>query len=57
MINDSEILKIIKDSIYNKEEHKRVMSEPLGEKFLMLNLSIRGEERIEKIKQWLKEGK
>ena len=54
MINDNEILKILKDSIYNKEEHKRVMSEPKGEKFLMINISIKGDENIEKIKEWLK---
>ena len=54
MVSDEEILKILKGSIYNKEEHKRVMSEPKGEKFLMLNISIKGDEKIEKIKEWLK---
>ena len=54
MISNDEILKILKDSIYNKEEHKRVMSEPKGEKFLMINISIKGDENIEKIKEWLK---
>ena len=54
MVSDEEILKILKDSIYNKEEHKRVMSEPIGEKFLMINISIKGDENIEKIKEWLK---
>ena len=54
MVNDEEILKILKESIYNKEEHKRVMSEPKGEKFLMINISIKGDEKIDKIKEWLK---
>ena len=54
MVSDEEILKILKDSIYNKEEHKRVMSEPKGEKFLMINISVNGDEKIEKIKEWLK---
>lgn len=53
MINEQEILQILKESIYNKEEHKRVMSEPLGEKFLMVNISVKGDEKIEKIKEWL----
>ncbi len=54
MISDTEILKILKESIYNKEEHKRVMSKSKGEKFLMINISIKGDENIEKIKEWLK---
>lgn len=47
-----EILDILKKSIYHKEEHKRVF-EPKGERFLMIHISVKGEENIEKIKKYL----
>ena len=52
---DLQILEILKQSIYNKEEHIRRMSEPKGEPFLMLNLNVNGEENIQKVKEWLKQ--
>ena len=44
---------LIKSSVYNKEKHKRVMSEPQGEDFLMINLSVKGKYNIKKIEDWL----
>lgn len=51
---DLEVLEILKRSIFNKEEHKYAMTEQFkGQKFMLLNLSIRGDEDIEKVKEWL----
>ena len=48
-----ELLDILKRSIFNKEEHKYAMTEKLkGQKFMLLNLSIRGD-NIAKVKEWL----
>lgn len=50
---DLEVLEILKRSIFNKEEHKYVMTEKFkGQKFMLLNLVIR-EDDINKIKEWL----
>lgn len=48
-----ECVSLIKSSVYNKEKHKRVMSEPQGEDFLMINLSVKGKYNIKKIEDWL----
>ena len=51
---DLEVLNIIKKSIFNKEIHKYVMTEKFnGQKFMLLSLSIRGDDDIEKVKEWL----
>ena len=51
---DLEVLDIIKRSIYSKEIHKYVMNEKLkGQKFMSIGLSIRGDDDINKIKEWL----
>ena len=51
---DLEVLDIIKRSIYSKEIHKYVMYEKLkGQKFMSIGLSIRGDDDINKIKEWL----
>ena len=48
-----EVLDILKRSIFNKEEHKYAMTEKFkGQKFMLLNLSIRGDD-IAKVKEWL----
>lgn len=52
-MNEKEILKILKDSVYNREVHKRVLSTPKGEKFMTIGLSVRGDENIAKVKEWL----
>ena len=53
---DLEVLDIIKRSIYSKEIHKYVMNEKLnGQKFISIGLSIRGDDDINKIKEWLDE--
>ena len=53
-----EILDIIKRSIYSKEIHKYVMNEKLkGQKFMSIGLSIRGDTDIDKVKEWLENGK
>ena len=50
---DLEVLEILKKSIFNKEEHKYAMTEKFkGQKFMLLNLSIRGDD-IAKVKEWL----
>ena len=51
---DLEVLDIIKRSIYSKEIHKYVMNEKLkGQKFMSIGLSVRGDDDINKIKEWL----
>ena len=51
---DLEVLDILKRSIFNKEEHKYVMTEKFkGKKFMLLSLSIRGDNEIDKVKDWL----
>ena len=53
---DLEVLDILKRSIFNKEEHKYVLNEKFkGQKFMLLSLSIRGDNEIDKIKEWLEE--
>ena len=55
---DLEVLEIIKRSIYNKEEHKYVMNEKLkGKKFILISLSITGDNEIAKVKEWLENDK
>ena len=51
---DLQVLDILKKSIFNKEEHKYAMTEKWkGQKFMLLGLTIRGDENIEKVKEWL----
>ena len=51
---DLEVLDILKRSIFNKEEHKYVLAEKFkGQKFMLLSLSIRGDDDIAKVKEWL----
>ena len=51
---DLEVLDILKRSIFNKEEHKYVLTEKFrGKKFMLLSLSIRGDDDIAKVKEWL----
>ena len=51
---DLEVLDIIKRSIFNKEEHKYAMTEKFkGQKFMLISLSIRGDDDIAKVKEWL----
>ena len=53
---DLEVLDILKRYIFNKEEHKYVMTEKLkGQKFMLVSLSIRGDNEIDKVKEWLEE--
>ena len=47
-----EMLEILKQSIYNKEQHIRRLGEPKGESFMMLNASVTGD-NIQKVKVWL----
>ena len=57
LFKELEILSILKDSLYNKEKHKRVMSEPIGEDFLLANFSIKGKYNIKKFEDWLNNDK
>ena len=51
---DLEVLDIIKRSIFSKETHKYVLNEKFkGQKFMSIGLSIRGDDDINKIKDWL----
>lgn len=51
---DLQVLDILKKSIFNKEEHKYAMTEKFkGQKFMLVSLSIRGDDDIAKIKEWL----
>ena len=54
VMKDLEVLDIIKRSVYSKEIHKYVMNEKLkGQRFMSIGLSIRGDDDINKIKEWL----
>ncbi len=48
-----ECASLIKSSVYNKEKHKRVMSEPQGEDFLLIDISVKGKYNMKKIEDWL----
>ena len=51
---DLEVLDILKRSIFHKEEHKYALTEKFkGQKFMLLSLSIRGDNEIDKVKEWL----
>ena len=51
---DLEVLDILKKSIFNKEEHKYNMTEKFkGQKFMLISLSVRGDNEIDKVKEWL----
>ena len=51
---DLEVLDILKRSIFNKEEHKYVLTEKFkGQKFMLMSLSITGDNEIDKVKEWL----
>ena len=53
---DLEVLDILKRSIFHKEEHKYVLTEKFkDQKFMLLSLSIRGDNEIDKVKEWLEE--
>ena len=55
---DLEILNIIKSSIYNKEIHKYKLSETLNDqRFMMIEVNIIGDDKINRIKEWLENGK
>ena len=52
---DLEVLDILKRSIFNKEEHKYVLTEKFkGQKFMLLSLTIKRNNEIDKVKEWLK---
>lgn len=52
---DLEVLDILKRFIFNKEEHKYASTEKFKDrKFMLLSLSIRGDDEIDKVKEWLK---
>ena len=51
-----EILEIIKKSITHKENHTYVLNKKLkGQKFMTMNLYIRGDTDFKKIKEWLED--
>ena len=51
---DLEVLDILKRSIFNKEIHEYHLTEKFkGQKFMLLSLSIRGDNEIDKVKEWL----
>lgn len=55
---DLEILNIIKSSIYNKEIHKYKLSETLNDqRFMMIGVNIIGDDKINRIKEWLENDK
>ena len=51
---DLEVLEILKESITYKEEHKYMLKEDMkGEKFMIFQHTIKGTEKVDKIKEWL----
>ena len=51
---DLEVLEILKRSVFNKEIHKYALTEKFkGQKFILVSLSIRGDDDVAKIKEWL----
>lgn len=57
LFRELEILALLKENIYNREKHKRVMSEPIGEEFLLASFSIKGKYNIKKFEEWLNNDK
>lgn len=52
----NEVLNILRASVFNHEEHKYVLTEKYkGQKFMLLSLIVRGEDDINKIKEWLQQ--
>ena len=55
---DLEVLDIIKRSIFNKDTHKYVFNEKFkGQKFMTIGIYIRGDADINRIQEWLDNGK
>lgn len=51
-----ELLNLLRSSIFNKEEHKYALTEKFkGQRFMLLSISIRGDDNINKIKEWLQQ--
>lgn len=51
-----ELLNILRSSIFNKEEHKYALTEKyVGQKFMLISMSVRGDDNIIKIKEWLQQ--
>ena len=55
MCEDLKILDILKHSIYNAEKHKRNLSEPVGEPFILIGISVHGKDSCDLIENWLEE--
>ena len=57
-----EVLEILKNSIKYKEEHKYVLNEKMkGQKFMLIDFyvkgTIKGTDNVNKVKEWLGNGK
>ena len=52
---DLDMIELLRNSIYYREQHKRMMSDPIGEPFIMLSINVHGEENVKKIKEWADE--
>ena len=57
-IKDLEVLEILKYSIIDKEAHMIVMKDEItekmkGEEFMILHHTIKGTEKVNKVKEWL----
>lgn len=55
---DLEVLEILKYSITDKEAHMIVMKDEItekmkGEEFMILHYTIKGTEKVNKVKEWL----
>lgn len=57
LFRELEILALFKESIHNREKHKRVLSEPIGEEFMNISCTIKGKYNIKKFEDWLNNDK
>jgi hypothetical protein len=58
ILKDLEVLEILKESITDKEAHMIVMKDEItekmkGEEFMILHYTIKGTEKVNKVKEWL----
>lgn len=49
-----EVLEILKNSYKYHEEHRRKMSDPINELFMILHMTVNYEENVNKVKEWIK---
>ena len=50
---DLEVLEILKESVYRKEEHNYLLNDTMRGQYFIISFNINDNESIKKIKEWL----